>query len=171
MRFRPVLEHLTLGFLLLTLLQPLNVLEYGSFLESSAPVDLSRLFQPSSNSTADRVNALRRAEGVSVVNRDTQLDELASARVRDMVERGYFSHVDPWEGDTEFATLLNADGYSYAWAGEILCRSGRAEQCYGHWLQSPTHREILLDPNAERYGLGTYRGHDGREYTAALFAR
>ncbi|MBI4492960.1 MAG: hypothetical protein HY690_09225 [Chloroflexi bacterium] len=120
---------------------------------------------------SDQVNATRQAMGLARVQRDPALDVIAAARARDMVQQGYFAHLEPGTGNLAFVQLLRAAGYRYQWAGEILCRGSQVERCYDGWLNSPSHRQILLEPAAQRYGLGTARGLDGREYAAVVFAR
>jgi uncharacterized protein YkwD len=126
---------------------------------------------PHPGRAADQVNAVRQAQGLAAVQRDERLDYAASLRARDMVARGYFAHRDPADGSLQFEHLLVDVDYRFGWAGEILCRAWDVDQCYPGWMNSPTHREILLASRASRYGIGVAHGADGREYAVALFAR
>lgn len=59
----------------------------------------------------------------------------------------------------------------YDWAGETLVRgSGLTPQsAVRAWMASPTHRAVLMKRRADRAGVGTALGLDGRLYTVLNF--
>lgn len=49
------------------------------------------------------------------------------------------------------------DRCQFEWAGEIMIRSSGAltvRQAVRAWLNSPSHKEVLMNPRADRVGIG-----------------
>ncbi len=82
---------------------------------------------------------------------------------------GYCGHQDSlgkWPGDrTAYFGYLGAAG-----AENAFCAYLSPEQAIQGWMNSPGHRENLLDPNSREIGLGYYlRNSDGRGYVTQDF--
>jgi len=111
----------------------------------------------------DWTNRRRLAEGVDTqLVPDASLHEAAAARVDDMFEHQYFAHESPSGVDASAAA--KAAGYSYITIGENLARGGFAgnEDMVNQWMNSPGHRENILNPQYSEIGVaarsGEYRG-------------
>jgi len=89
------------------------------------------------------------------VNQD--LTVAAQMKAADMAARGYFSHNNP-DGLTPWH-WLNKAGYDFEYAGENLALhfsdSVDVEQA---WMNSPTHRENILNGNFTEIGIATAQG-------------
>lgn len=81
----------------------------------------------------------------------------AQAKANDMATFGYFAHVspqgvDPWH-------WFGEAGYKFDYAGENLAvdfsDSGDVNTA---WMNSPTHRENILDPHFTEIGIATAQG-------------
>ncbi len=91
------------------------------------------------------------------------LAKAATEKALDMAARGYFSHVGP-KGETPW-TWLDKVGYDYVYAGENLAvnffDSGDVHRA---WMNSPAHRENILDKRFTEVGIGTAPGKfNGRD--------
>ncbi len=90
-----------------------------------------------------------------------QLRRAAERHVRDMVRRRYFSHTTP-EGLT-FDERLAAYTREFAWkVGETLAWGSRSkatpEAIVRAWLESPSHRRVVLDADYRDVGIGVVPG-------------
>jgi uncharacterized protein YkwD len=121
------------------------------------------------------INGVRAERGYGELVVDRRLRRTATLHARDMVGRGYFSHVTP-EGLKLSARLRNA-GYitgHVAWrVGETLAwgraRLATAAATVTAWMRSASHRRVLLGPYRE-IGVGVVAGDplggSGTTYTA-----
>jgi hypothetical protein len=98
-------------------------------------------------------NGSRAANGVAGLSLNEQLDAAAQASADDMVARNYWSHNTP-DGDPPWI-WVNAQGYSYQKLGQNLATGFSNEQStIDGWMNSPPHRENLLDPSFTQVGFG-----------------
>ena len=109
------------------------------------------------------VNAERSKRGLRPVSRDADLGQAARKHARDMVRRGYFSHVSP--GGSTLGDRLRSAGYGrgQGWrAGEALGWGtgslATPNSLVDEWLDSPPHRRILLDSGYRELGVGIAAG-------------
>ena len=125
--------------------------------------------------TLDLVNQVREAHGVPHVRLDPRLARVARRHSRDMVRNRYFSHTSP-DGSSS-SDRIAASGWMRGrerWAvGEDLAwRVGtvRPSEIVEDWLNSPSHRRVLLRRRYHVVGIGiaagTPSGDSGRTYTA-----
>lgn len=121
----------------------------------------------------DLANQDRVAENVGGLTINPKLVAAAQMKADDMAAKGYFSHTTP-EGYDSWHWFKEA-GYEYAYAGENLAvdfsESNDVEKA---WMQSPSHRENILNAHYTEIGIatakGTYRGHDAI-FAVQMFGR
>jgi uncharacterized protein YkwD len=118
-------------------------------------------------------NAFRSAQNLGTLQLDPRLVAIARMRAQDMVSRNYFAHTSP-TGDTAFG-LLNQAGYVYTIAGENIARNNypdteTANIAMDGFLNSPSHRENVMDGRFKNVGIGVAVGPDGMKYFAVVFA-
>ena len=107
-------------------------------------------------------NGERAANDLGTLTVDPVLVATAQAKANDMAEKSYFAHTSP-EGVDPWYWFKEA-GYSFDYAGENLAvdfsDSGDVNNA---WMNSPTHRENILDPHFTEIGIATaqgmYQGH------------
>jgi len=105
----------------------------------------------------DATNSARAEEGKSPLIRNSALDEAARLKAEDMAENSYFAHwsptgVSPWHWFSEA-------GYSYVHAGENLAvHFTDSSTVVDAWLESPTHRENIMNAKYTEIGIGTAKG-------------
>ena len=97
-------------------------------------------------------NDIRQQYGLSLLKENPLLDAAAKQKAEDMSQNNYFSHnsptgVKPWYWITK-------SGYNYHYAGENLAMNFiDSEEVVKAWLNSPGHRENLLNKNYQDIGL------------------
>lgn len=116
-------------------------------------------------------NEVRRKRGLAALKWERSLSLVARAHSVDMLQRGYFSHVDP-EGRTPRERVLAGYPHPLSLAGEnIWTGSGHdpgdtrllARIIVDNWMSSPGHRQNLLNPDYTDIGVGVVgRGQEIR---------
>jgi len=103
-------------------------------------------------------NTQRNANGLSTLSENSTLDSAALAKGNDMLAKGYWAHFAP-DGTSPWSFFLNF-GYRYRYAGENLARDfGDASSAVNAWMNSPSHRENILNPNYREIGIGVVEGN------------
>lgn len=99
------------------------------------------------------LNDQRSADGVSIVQENAALNAAASAHAQDMVTHNYLSHTG-LDGSTP-GDRADAAGYDWSYISENIARGFSTEEgVVNAWMASPGHRDNMLDPRAEDFGLG-----------------
>jgi hypothetical protein len=104
---------------------------------------------------------------------DKRLTAAAQAKADDMARRGYWAHVAP--DGTEPWEFIRSAGYSYQVAGENLAYGfGTSDEITAAWMQSPEHRENIMNGAYQDVGFATsdvrnYRGHGPTTIVVALY--
>lgn len=102
-------------------------------------------------------NAQRASNGLQPLSENSTLDSAALAKGNDMLAKGYWAHFSP-DGTSPWSFFLSF-GYKYKYAGENLARDfGSANDAVSAWMNSPTHRENILNPNYRDIGIGVVEG-------------
>jgi hypothetical protein len=108
-------------------------------------------------------NAQRTANSVNALSLNGKLDAAAQASADDMAARNYWSHNTP-DGNPPWIWATN-QGYGYQKIGQNLATGFNDEQTtINGWMNSPSHRENLLDPAFTDVGFGFANNPN---YTAA----
>lgn len=99
-----------------------------------------------------RLNGLRRAEGVSPVLPNAQLQRAAQAHANDMQQRNYFSHRSP-EG-VRSAARVSSSGYRACAMGENIAKGQKnPTAAFESWIVSPGHRRTIVGSRYTNYGF------------------
>jgi uncharacterized protein YkwD len=105
------------------------------------------------------VNVERAAVSLAPVVRSDALEVAAQRHAYDMVTRRYFAHVSPTGGTVDKrarrAGYLSAPcwvlGEDLGWAPPSVAS---AQAVVSAWMESPTHRAVILDPEFGEMGIG-----------------
>jgi uncharacterized protein YkwD len=107
----------------------------------------------------ERVNAVRVAHGLVPLRPSSALEQAAVAHSREMLKHGVFAH-DSSDG-TSFAQRVRryypASGFASWRAAENILWSSKPllpGRAVAWWLESPPHRQVLLDPQLREVGIG-----------------
>ena len=118
-------------------------------------------------------NQARAASGLAPLRWDSAVAAVARWRSQDMSIRDYFSHEIPPDNYLVFH-YLDQRGISYVLAGEnigwIKASGDQATPAIQDmFMNSPTHREIILGRQWDSIGIGAYKGTDGVVTYTVLF--
>lgn len=110
------------------------------------------------------VNRDREVNGVPPLKYSLELEQSATYKCNDMVDKDYFSHTSP--DGLEVADFV--DKYSsYETAAENLGRYFKSvDQLQKAWMDSPKHREAILDARYSEIGLAVYKT---KHYIAVMY--
>lgn len=120
-------------------------------------------------------NQQRLANNVAALTLNKQLDVAAQAKADDMAKRNYWSHNTP-DGNTPWVFIQQA-GYHYQKAGENLAYGfATTSDTITGWMNSPHHRENLLDPAFQDVGFGfanvpDYQNNGQETVVVAMYGR
>lgn len=102
-------------------------------------------------------NAERVNNGLAPLSTNSTLSQAALAKGNDMLSKGYWAHFAP-DGTSPWGFFLSF-GYKYKYAGENLARDfADAGTAVSAWMNSPSHRENILNPNYKDIGIGVVEG-------------
>jgi uncharacterized protein YkwD/uncharacterized membrane protein required for colicin V production len=104
----------------------------------------------------DLVNQERVANGLSPLQADPELTEVARKHSADMFARGYFAHDTP-EGLSPF-DRMKAANVRFTTAGENLALAPTIPVAHTGLMNSPGHRANILRPEFGRVGIGVMDG-------------
>jgi len=113
-------------------------------------------------------NSERAAHGLNALKVNDQLSQAAAAKAAYMFKYNFWAHVAP-DGTTPWYFITTA-GYDYRYAGENLARDfGDSAAVVAAWMNSPSHRENMLNPNYTDIGFAAVNGTlDGYETTLVV---
>lgn len=128
-----------------------------NFLPNLRPSILGYAAQISPEEVIRLTNQKRTEAGLSPLTYNQTLSGAAYTKGRDMIDRDYWAHVapdgtQPWKFFSDF-------GYRYRYAGENLARDfSSAGATVDAWMNSPTHRDNILNPKYKEIGIGVTEG-------------
>jgi hypothetical protein len=102
-------------------------------------------------------NEIRHQYGLSPVEENSLLNQAARYKAEDMLKNSYFNHyspagISPWY-------WIKMSGYDYYYAGENLAMNFLdSEEVVNGWLNSPLHKENLLNANYQDMGIAVISG-------------
>jgi hypothetical protein len=107
-------------------------------------------------------NEVRQQYNLPMVQEDSLLDKAAQDKARDMLTNKYFDHNSP-DGITPWHWFDQA-GYNFIYAGENLAMNFLdSEEVIRGWLNSPSHKENLLNRNYKDIGIAVLSGDFNNE--------
>lgn len=123
----------------------------------SSLVSVSSASEINNNNVIKFVNAAREKDGLKPLSENGTLDEIAQAKLDDMIAHGYFAHTSP-QGITPWYWYEKA-GYDYKYAGENLAINFlTAETQQKAWMDSASHRKNILNVNYQEIGIAVGAG-------------
>ncbi len=102
-------------------------------------------------------NIERQKKGLSPVSENSALDRAALLKAQNMFTENYWAHFAP-SGKTPWDFILGA-GYKFTFAGENLAKNfSDSDDVVKAWMESPTHRDNLLNPKYQDIGIAVEEG-------------
>lgn len=102
------------------------------------------------------VNRERTERGLNVLTQNSRLQTAAQWKADDMIQKDYWEHFhngkSPWE-------WMKEAGYEYLDAGENLAIDFTdIEAMHQAWMNSPTHRDNIINSKYKEVGIGIAKG-------------
>jgi uncharacterized protein YkwD len=121
----------------------------------------------------DLTNADRGRHGLTPLELDPALIEIARARAAAQLSQAVLSHYDA-SGEPAVAGALSRLGVEYLLAGENLARwvasdPSAIERVEQTLMDSPSHRKNILEPSFNRLAVGAATDATGRVAFAEIF--
>jgi len=121
----------------------------------------------------DLTNNNRLALNFGELKPSAALEEAAKRKAQDMAEKSYFAHYSP-EGLSPWH-FITTSNYDFIYAGENLAvYFSDSEDVVKAWMNSPGHRENILNQNFTEIGIATSKGfYKGEEtiFVVQMFGR
>jgi uncharacterized protein YkwD len=118
-------------------------------------------------------NRQRRLHGLHELAWNNALASEAHRQSTNMMERGFFSHIDPVRGG--LSARLHAAGIQWIRCGENIFREQGLDDppdaAVEGWMKSPAHRASLLDPLFTQAGVGIAISPDTEYFITQIFIR
>ena len=116
------------------------------------------------------VNVERAKYGLPALKANWQLSRVARYISQDMVDKGYFSHTSPTYGSP--FKMMESFGIRYSAAGENIAMGLRTpSEVMNAWMNSPGHRNNILNRSFNEIGVGLAKGPNGRLYWTQMFIK
>jgi uncharacterized protein YkwD len=104
------------------------------------------------------INAEREKQGLMPLGWDPQIADIARAHSLDMVQRGFFSHINP-DGHRSVDRKWAA-GVELMFSGETLARGHKTpEEVVAAWMDSLPHSNTLMSGLPTHMGVGFHEYH------------
>lgn len=103
------------------------------------------------------VNQTRQSIGLPTLVNNEKLSQAAQLKAENMIQYQYFDHTSP-SGISPWFWFSKA-GYNYKYAGENLAIGFYdSEEVYNAWLNSPSHKANIVNPNYKEIGTAVLSG-------------
>ena len=101
------------------------------------------------------MNAERARQGLAALVLDSRLSNGAYLKSKDMGINQYFSHTSPTYGSP--FQMMKSLGITYRAAAENIARNRTVSAAHTAFMNSPGHRDNVLDDSYRKVGLGFYQ--------------
>lgn len=125
----------------------------GEFKQLGSNQVLSYAINTTDDGLLEATNKARESSSLPALKLNDQLDKAAQDKANDMAARNYWSHNTP-DGKEPWYFIENT-GYGYYKAAENLAYGfNTSKSTVSGWMNSPSHRENVLDPALQEVGFG-----------------
>lgn len=115
-------------------------------------------------------NQQRAKYGLPALAADWELSRVARYKSADMRDKNYFSHTSPTYGSP--FTMMKNFGIRYSAAAEnIAAGQTSPQEVVNSWMNSPGHRQNILDSRMTHIGVGYAKGGSYRYYWTQMFIK
>ena len=98
------------------------------------------------------INTQRSNNGLSALKIDSEIQNVARIKAKDMVNNNYFSHNSPTYGSP--FDMLKSYGISYKSAGENIAGNSSNQSAVTAWMNSSGHKANILNSGFNYTGIG-----------------
>jgi uncharacterized YkwD family protein len=112
----------------------------------------------------DIVNQERKKEGLPALTMNSELSKMAMAKAQDMYNNNYFDHQSPTYGSP--FDMMKSFGITYNTAGENIAKGQSSPtEVMNQWMNSPGHRQNIMDKSFTKIGVAYYNSEWVQEFT------
>ncbi len=120
---------------------------------ASQPTQTTSAVSAFEKKVVELTNAERAKQGLAPLTLDTELSKVARTKSQDMKDKNYFDHNSPTYGSP--FDMMKSFGISYKSAGENIAMGQTSpEQVVQAWMDSPGHRENIMNSSFTHIGVG-----------------
>lgn len=120
------------------------------------------------NQVITLVNAERSKVGAPALKANWQLGRVARTKAEDMRDKNYFSHTSPTYGSP--FDMMKKFGISFTTAGENIAQGQKTPaEVMTSWMNSPGHRQNILNSGYGEIGVGFAKNAQGTTYWVQQF--
>ncbi len=123
---------------------------------------------PQEQKLVDELNASRREAGLPSLQVDPRLVQAAREHSQKMSDQNKLAHV--LTGEESVSNRIAATGLRFNRSGENVAYNTDFNGIHQEWMDSPPHRENILDPRFTLVGIGVVKGDDGVYWATQDFA-
>lgn len=114
----------------------------------------------------------RQAMGLAPLAVDDRLTAASEIQANAMASRDEMEHTLPGADLPTLVSRLVHVGFDYAWAGEnIACNAFDPDTVVALWMDSPHHRDNILNPKATSIGVAVAYNNEGIPYFCQVLGR
>jgi uncharacterized YkwD family protein len=111
------------------------------------------------------VNQERSKAGLNTLTINSPLSAMALVKAKDMYNNNYFDHNSPSYGSP--FDMMKSFGIQFTYAGENIAKGQRSPQeVMTAWMNSPGHRQNILNSHFTKIGVAYYNGEWVQEFIA-----
>jgi uncharacterized protein YkwD len=119
---------------------------------------------PQSTAMIQKVNSMRRANGLPVLQASEALVSSSRSYARYMLKTDYFGHLASIRAGGSFQLLGETLAWHSGWRARVA-------YTFARWMASPSHRAVLMNPVYRFMGAGRARGRMGARRATAWVAQ
>lgn len=118
----------------------------------------------------DLINKQRTNNGLSALKIDTEVQNVARIKAKDMVDNNYFSHNSPTYGSP--FDMLKSFKVSYKTAGENIAGNSSNSAAVTAWMNSSGHKANILNSAFNYTGIGVVKSSNyGKVYVQIFIGK
>lgn len=96
------------------------------------------------------INKIRQENNLTELKIDKTLTRTSAFKVNDMIFHQYFSYTNKFGDDV--LDIFNRFNVKFNYAGEILAKGYNSKEVVNAWLNSPSHKSVILDKDFKNIG-------------------
>lgn len=114
------------------------------------------------------VNVERQKEGLAPFTASSELSNVARKKSEDMATNNYFGHTSPTYGSS--SNMMKTFGIKFNMTGENIAKGQlSAQSVVKGWMNSPGHRDNIMNPRFNTIGVGFYQSGNGANHWTQMF--
>lgn len=114
--------------------------------------DVVNLLNSDEQEVFNLINKQRNQNGLSSLSINSEVQNVARIKAKDMVDNNYFSHTSPTYGSP--FDMLKSFSISYKTAGENIAGNSSNSGAVTAWMNSPGHKANILNNSFNQTGIG-----------------